>query len=37
LNTNHNGKFYIISTRHIISPTTGYLTELTFCSNTMGT
>ncbi|MDP2308730.1 MAG: contractile injection system protein, VgrG/Pvc8 family [Pseudomonadota bacterium] len=37
LNANHNGKFYIISTRHIISPTTGYLTELTFCSNTMGT
>jgi phage protein D len=37
LNTNHNGKFYIISSRHIISPSSGYLTELTFCSNTMGT
>lgn len=37
LTTSHNGKFYIISTRHIISPTTGYLTEFTFCSNTAGT
>ena len=36
LNPNHNGKFYIISTRHIISPSQGYLTELTFCSNTLG-
>lgn len=37
LNANHNGKFYIISSRHIISPVTGYLTEFNFCSNTMGT
>ena len=36
LNTNHNGKFYVISSRHIISPSTGYLTEITFCSNTFG-
>jgi phage protein D len=36
LNTNHNGKFYVISSRHIISPSTGYLTEVTFCSNTFG-
>jgi phage protein D len=36
LNTNHNGKFYIVSSRHIISPSTGYLTEFTFCSNTFG-
>jgi phage protein D len=36
LTTGHNGKFFIISSRHIISPNTGYLTEFTFCSNTMG-
>jgi len=32
----HNGKFYVVSTRHIIGASTGYLTEFTFCSNTMG-
>lgn len=36
LNAKHNGKFYIVSSRHIISPSTGYLTEFTFCSNTFG-
>ena len=33
----YNGKVYIISTRHIITANSGYLTEFTFCSNTMGT
>ncbi len=34
---NLNGKFYVMSTRHIISAATGYTTEITFCSNTQGT
>ena len=37
LNQPHNGKYYILATRHIISHTGGYLTEFTFCSNTSGT
>jgi phage protein D len=37
LNMPHNGKYYIISTRHVISATSGYTTELTFCGNTLGT
>ncbi len=37
LNMPHNGKYYIISTRHVVSPTGGYTTELTFCGNTLGT
>ena len=37
LNQPHNGKYYIISTRHVISPSSGYTTELTFCGNTLGT
>lgn len=37
LNQPHNGKYYIISTRHVVSAAGGYLTELTFCSNTQGT
>ena len=31
-----NGKFYIISTRHMISEKSGYSTDVRFCSNTMG-
>jgi phage protein D len=31
-----NGGFYIISSRHVITARSGYTTELTFCSNTMG-
>jgi phage protein D len=37
LSEGQNGKFFIIATRHVISNRTGYTTELTFCSNTMGT
>ena len=29
-----NGTFYVISSRHIINPSTGYQTEFKFCSNT---
>ena len=29
-----NGKFYVISSRHIINPSSGYQTEFKFCSNT---
>jgi len=36
LPSGQNGKFYVIATRHVISVRTGYTTELTFCSNTMG-
>lgn len=36
LSTGLNGKFYVMSTRHVISNRTGYTTELTFCSNTLG-
>jgi phage protein D len=36
LQTGHNGNFYIISSRHTITAHAGYLTELTFCSNTLG-
>lgn len=32
-----NGKVYILSSRHVISGRTGYTTEFTFCSNTLGT
>ena len=31
-----NGSFYVISSRHIINPKTGYSTEFAFCSNTFG-
>jgi uncharacterized protein len=37
LNMPHNGKYYIISSRHTISPQGGYVTEITFCGNTQGT
>lgn len=33
----HNGKYYIVSTRHVISATSGYTTEFAFCGNTLGT
>lgn len=36
LSAGHNGKFYILSSRHIINAQSGYLTEITFCSNTLG-
>ncbi|MFZ5475678.1 MAG: phage late control D family protein [Myxococcota bacterium] len=36
LQAGHNGKFYIVSSRHIITASQGYLTEFTFCSNTLG-
>jgi len=29
-----NGKFYVVSSRHIINPSSGYQTEFKFCSNT---
>jgi phage protein D len=29
-----NGKFYVVSSRHLINPSTGYQTEFKFCSNT---
>ena len=31
-----NGKYYVVSTRHILTPSSGYKTEIAFCSNTMG-
>jgi phage protein D len=31
-----NDKFYIVSTRHVISAKSGYSTDVRFCSNTMG-
>ncbi len=31
-----NGKVFVMSSRHVISGRTGYTTEFTFCSNTMG-
>ena len=37
LQTNYNGSFYIISSRHIISTQAGYITEFTFCGNALGT
>lgn len=36
LSSGQNGTFYIVASRHIISARTGYSTELTFCSNTLG-
>lgn len=37
LNMPHNGKYYIVSTRHVVSSSSGYTTEITFCGNTLGT
>lgn len=31
-----NGKVFVLSSRHVISGRTGYTTEFTFCSNTLG-
>lgn len=36
LPSGNNGKFVVMATRHIISNRSGYTTEITFCSNTMG-
>jgi phage protein D len=36
LSTGLNDKFYIVSTRHVISAKSGYSTDVRFCSNTMG-
>jgi len=36
LPSGQNGTFFVLATRHVISGRTGYTTELTFCSNTMG-
>lgn len=36
LSKGQNGKFYVMATRHVISNRTGYTTELTLCSNTLG-
>lgn len=32
----YNGNYYIVSSRHIVSAYSGYITEVTFCSDTMG-
>jgi len=32
-----NGKYYVVSARHIVSARSGYTTEIHFCSNTLGT
>lgn len=37
LNQPHNGTYFIVSSRHIVGSTTGYITEFQFCSNTSGT
>lgn len=36
LSSGLNDKFYIVSTRHVISAKSGYSTDVRFCSNTMG-
>lgn len=36
LSKQHNGKYYIVSSRHIITPNSGYVTEISFCSNSYG-
>jgi phage protein D len=36
LPTGQNGKFYVISTRHVVNHRSGYTTEVSFCSNTSG-
>lgn len=37
LPTGSNGSFFVLSTKHVISPKSGYTTEFTFCSNCHGT
>lgn len=32
----YDGSYYVIGARHIVGARTGYMTELTFCSNTLG-
>jgi len=32
-----NGSVYVLATRHVVSRRSGYSTEITFCSNTLGT
>lgn len=32
----YNGTYYVVSSRHIVSAYTGYITEFTFCSDTFG-
>ena len=32
----YDGSYYVLASRHIISPRTGYTTEFTFCSNSFG-
>lgn len=32
----YNGKYYIVSSRHMVSSHTGYIVEFQFCSDTMG-
>jgi len=36
LASKQDGKYYIVSSRHVISNRSGYTTEFTFCSNTYG-
>ncbi len=36
INAPFNGKYYVLASRHIISPRTGYTTEFTICSNSFG-
>ncbi len=36
LSSPRDGKYYIVSSRHVISNRSGYSTEFTFCSNTYG-
>lgn len=31
-----NGSYYVVGSRHLINPKTGYSTEFSFCSNTFG-
>ncbi|MED5371466.1 MAG: contractile injection system protein, VgrG/Pvc8 family [Myxococcota bacterium] len=37
LQKGNNGTFFILSSRHVISNRSGYTTEFSFCTNTMGT
>lgn len=36
LPSGQNGKVFVLASRHVISGRTGYTTEFTFCSNTLG-
>jgi len=37
LNGAYNGSYFIVSSKHVVGASTGYITEFQFCSNTMGT